>query len=98
MAMVPRFLSGGYLHVRSYIEREKGKLLGETIPYQKTRKESRKQARRKSAGEFTLLHVKGLPIQRSDSQTSLLSVRSTVSETSAISAFSNQRAADADDN
>ena len=64
-------------------------MLGETTP--ETRKTVRGQARKKGEQreEFPLLNVDGPSIQRSGSQSSLLSVLSTGSYGSAVSAFSN---------
>ena len=57
----------------------------------KTRKTGRRKARNKGKQreEWLLLHVKGSSIQRSKSQSSLLSIQSAGSYGSAISAFSN---------
>ena len=63
-------------------------------PVSKTRKTSKRQARKRGVqgDDLPLLQVNSSPLQRSKSQSSLLSVQSTGSYGSAVSAFSNASA------
>ena len=97
-------LWGGHSLAMSQVQRGKSNARGDN-PKLKSRKTQRRQEKkkRKEGKELPLLQVDSILIQKSESQTSLLSVRnagsykSAVSATSTIGAFSKQTEAEADD-
>ena len=77
----------------SHVQRGESNARGDN-PVSKTSKTGRRQARKKGVqgDDLPLLQVNISPIQRSESQSSLLGVQSAGSYGSAVSAFSNASA------